>query len=93
MLFVIHCLDKPGMMEKRMQAISAHRDYLDNSGIKVVMSGPLVEEDDEAKIIGSVYVLEAENRATLDAILKDDPLVQADIWETVNINTFIKRVG
>ena len=93
MLFAIHCLDKPGVLERRMQALPAHRDYLDNSDINVVMSGPLVEEDDDSKIIGGMYVLEADDRATLDEILKNDPLVQADIWETVNIHPFIKRVG
>lgn len=93
MLFVMHCLDKPGMMEKRMQVMQAHRDYLDNSDVNVVMSGPLVADDDEGKIIGSLYVLEAENRAALEAIQRDDPLVQADIWESVNVQAFIKRVG
>lgn len=93
MLFAIHCIDKPGVLEKRMQVMQAHRDYLDNSAITVVMSGPLVDDDDEAKVIGSLYVVEAADRAAIDAFQKDDPLFQANIWETVNVQGFVKRVG
>lgn len=93
MLFAIHCIDKPGVLEKRTQVMQAHRDYLDNSAIKVVMSGPLVEDNDESKVIGSLYVVEAENRAAIEAFQKDDPLFQAGIWETVNVQAFVKRVG
>lgn len=93
MLFVVHCLDKPGMFERRMEAVPAHRDYIDNSGVKIVMSGPLVADDDESNIIGSLYVMEAENRTELEAILKNDPLVLADIWDVFNVHAFIKRVG
>lgn len=93
MLFVIHCLDKPGQLEKRMSVMQAHRDYLDQSDIAVVMSGPLVDDDDDSKIIGSHYVVEAANRAAIQDFQKGDPLFQADIWSSVNIQAFVKRVG
>ena len=49
MLFVMHCLDKPGVQETRNEVMPAHRDYLDSSGVKVVMSGPLVDDNDETQ--------------------------------------------
>ncbi len=93
MLFVMHCLDKPGVQETRNEVMPAHRDYLDSSGVKVVMSGPLVDDNDETKVIGSLYVLDVENRAVIDKIRAEDPLSQADIWESVNVQAFVKRIG
>ncbi|MGY9004298.1 MAG: YciI family protein [Rhodospirillales bacterium] len=91
MLFTIFCIDKPGMAEKRNAVMDAHRDYLSQSSIKLVMSGPLVDDDGEA-VVGSLYVVEAENRAEVEAFQKDDPLVAADLWETVEVRGFLKRV-
>jgi uncharacterized protein len=71
--------------------MGAHREYLLQSPVKLVMSGPLVDDDGEA-IVGSLYVVEAKNRAEIEAFQKDDPLVAADLWETVEVRAFLKRV-
>ena len=92
MLFAIHCLDKDGVLEKRMSVMQAHRDYLETVPVSVVMSGPLMS-DDEATIIGSFYLIEAEDRAAIEAFQKDDPLVAAELWKSAHVNVFHKRVG
>ena len=92
MLFAIHCLDKDGVLEKRMSVMPAHRDYLETAPVSVVMSGPLMS-DDEATIIGSFYLIEAADRAAIEAFQKDDPLVAADLWKSMHVNVFNKRVG
>ena len=92
MLFAIHCLDKDGALERRMAVMQAHRDYLAQAPVEVVMSGPLMS-DDEQTIIGSFYLIEAPDRAAIEAFQKDDPLVQADIWKSAHVNVFHKRVG
>lgn len=93
MLFVIHCIDKPGQLARRMAAMPAHRDYLDASPIEIVMSGPLVADDSETRVIGSLFVVEAPDRAAIEAFQRNDPLAQADIWDSVNVHAFVKRVG
>ena len=91
MLFVIFCIDKPGVKEKRAAAMKPHVDYLATCVIKLVMSGPLMSDDGE-NIVGSLYVVEAENRVAVEEFQKNDPLVQADIWETIEVRAFNKRV-
>lgn len=93
MFFVMHCLDKPGVEEIRASAMPAHRDYLGKGTIKIVMSGPLVDDDDPDKVIGSLYVMEAQSRQQLEDFLNGDPLVKADIWQSKNIQAFNKRIG
>lgn len=91
MLFAIFCIDKPGMAGTRAAAMEAHREYLEAAPFKNVMSGPLVDDDGET-IVGSLYLLDAENRGVIDQMMKEDPLCQADIWETVEVRAFNKRV-
>ncbi|MBT4703253.1 MAG: YciI family protein [Rhodospirillaceae bacterium] len=91
MLFAIYCIDKPGMAEKRVAVMQPHRDYLAQVSVKIVMSGPLVDDDGET-VVGSLYVVEAADRAEIEAFQKDDPLVLADLWELVEVRAFLKRV-
>ena len=92
MLFAIHCLDKDGVLEKRMSVMQAHRDYLETAPVTVVMSGPLMSDDEES-IIGSFYLIEAADRAAIEAFQNDDPLVKADLWKSMHVTVFHKRVG
>jgi len=91
MLFVMFCIDKPGMAEKRAETMPAHVEYLNNAPFKNVMSGPLVS-DDGKDIVGSLYVIDAEDRSVIEKMQREDPLCQADIWETVEVRAFNKRV-
>ena len=92
MLFIIFCIDKPNMTEKRATAMPDHIEYLNaQTKIKNIMSGPLMDDEME-NIVGSLYLLEAPNRAAIEEFTKGDPLVAADIWTSVEIRAFNKRV-
>ncbi len=91
MLFAIQCIDKPDMEETRKRTMPAHVEYLAGAPVKVVISGPLVS-DDGARIVGSLYIVEAEDRAAVEAFQRGDPLVAAGIWASVDVNAFIKRL-
>ena len=92
MLFVIHCLDKDDALPTRTANIDAHRAYLSTATITTVMSGPLMSDDGE-KILGSFFLVEAPDRAAVDAFHHGDPLYKAQIWKQVDITAFNKRVG
>ena len=47
MLFTMFCIDKPGVMETRKEVMPAHIEYLSTEPVKIVMSGPLVDDDGE----------------------------------------------
>lgn len=92
MLFIIFCIDRPGAEEKRRQAIAGHIEYLAKNPIKVVMSGPLVS-DDGTKTVGSLFLVDAVDRAEIERFQRADPLYNAGIWETVEVRAFNKRIG
>ena len=91
MHFIIHCLDKPGSADKRRAHFEAHKAYIAASPVKVVISGPLLAEDNETPI-GSCFLVEADNLAQVKALNRDDPFYKADLWDCISILPFQKRV-
>lgn len=95
MLFVIHALDKLGALPARLAHYDAHKAFLSDTaarGVRIVMSGPLVAEDG-ATMIGSLFVVEAADLATVERFNAADPFHAAGIWDRVTITGFIKRQG
>jgi uncharacterized protein len=91
MHYVIHCLDHPGAVQKRLAHYEAHKAYLASASMKTVLSGPLLA-DDEATMIGSCFVVEAGSLAEVEAFSRNDPFSKAELWHTVSIRPFSKRV-
>ncbi len=91
MFFVIRCIDKPGVLDTRLANMQAHKDYVGTKPIKVLLSGPLTEDDGET-IVGSFFMVEAENRAEVERFQQNDPLFNAGIWASIDVHPFAKRV-
>ncbi len=87
MLFAVTCLDKPGSADLRLANRPAHLDYAKNQPL--IIGGPLLSDDGE-RMIGSLLVVEAEDRKALDAILAADPYVKAGLFDSVAIHPFKK---
>jgi uncharacterized protein len=95
MLFVIHALDKEGALPIRLANYDAHKAFLSDTsayGVKIVMSGPLVADDGET-MIGSMFIVDADSRASVDAFNRADPFHAAGNWERVTITAFLRRQG
>jgi uncharacterized protein YciI len=95
LLFALHALDRFGALPKRLANYDAHKAFLSDTspyGIKVVISGPLTA-DDGTTMIGSLFLIEAADRAAVERFNAADPFRAADIWETVSITGFIRRQG
>ena len=91
MHYVIHCLDYPGAIQRRLDHYDAHKAYLGAAVIKTVISGPLMA-DDETTMIGSCFVVEAAGLDEVRAFNAADPFAKAGLWQTVSIRPFLKRV-
>lgn len=94
-LFAIHALDRPGALSVRLANYDAHKAFLGDTtahGVTIVMSGPLMSDDGEA-MIGSLFLVEAPDRAHVEAFNRADPFHAAGIWERVTITRFLRRQG
>ncbi|EGO93645.1 YciI family protein [Acidiphilium sp. PM] len=91
MHYVIHCLDHPDSVEKRLDHYEEHKAYLAKASIKTVISGPLLAEDEQT-MVGSCFVVESNSLAEVEAFNRADPFAKAGLWATVSIRAFNKRV-
>jgi uncharacterized protein YciI len=95
MLFVIHALDREGALPQRLAHYDAHKAFLSDTtafGVRIVMSGPLTSGDGET-MIGSLFVVEAPDRASVERFNAADPFHAAGIWDKVIITGFMRRQG
>ncbi len=93
MHFVIHAVDRPNALETRAKHYRVHRIHLDEAGdhqVHVTTAGTLVAEDGETPV-GSLFILEAENRAAVDAFINSDPYHINDVWQSVDVHYYNKK--
>jgi uncharacterized protein YciI len=91
--FVIHAVDRPDALDVRAKHYRAHRIHLDRAGdygVSVMTAGTLVAEDGE-KPVGSLFVLEAPNRASIDAFTDSDPYRVNGVWEKVDVHYYNRK--
>lgn len=91
--YCVHAFDHPGSLEARRRLRDAHRARLRQHDHPVVVriGGPLL--DDEGEMIGSMLVIEAENRAQVEAYLAGDPYVLGGLYRQTAINAFNWGLG
>ena len=95
MLFVIHAIDKPGEMPVRAKHYREPRIHLDKAedyDVEVATAGTLIADDGETPC-GSVFVIDAKDRATVDAFTRSDPYHVNGVWGTVQIHGYNKKRG
>ncbi len=88
-MFMVHCKDKPGHLQTRLDNRAAHLEYWRARLDKVVIGGPILTEDRQS-MVGSLFVADIADRAELDALLAADPYVKAGLFESVTILPYKK---
>jgi uncharacterized protein YciI len=91
--FVIHAVDRTDALPTRAKFYRAHRIHLDQAGdrgIGVMTAGTLVAPDGETPV-GSLFILEAENRAAVDAFTASDPYHVNGVWQAVEVHYYNKK--
>lgn len=87
MLFAIRCLDRPDHGRVRATHRPAHLELLRGLGERVKLAGPLLADDGES-MIGSLLVIDFEERSAAERFVKSDPYVLADLFAEVTIARF-----
>ena len=89
MLFFIYRIDKPGAVELRAANRPAHLEYAKSLGSRLRLAGPTLDEAGET-MNGSVFILEAADRADAEAITAEDPYEKADLFESKIIRPYME---
>lgn len=89
MNFALYCVDKAGHGQTRADNRPAHLDYLKANLDRILLAGPLLG-DDGTSVLGSLLVIEADDRAAAEAFAAGDPYAKAGLFESVTIKAFKK---
>jgi uncharacterized protein len=92
MLFWLHIQDKPGRVETRKKFVDKHRAYQKERGADIQLSGPLLAEDGET-MIGSIFFIDAPDRAGVEQFIANDPFTKNDVWGDSVLTRFLRRHG
>ena len=95
MLFVVHALDRRGLLAMRAKFYRDHRIHLDKAetyDVDVITAGTLVADDGETPV-GSIFVIDAAGRAAVEAFTRSDPYHLNGVWDKVQIHGYNKKRG
>ena len=81
MYFSIICFDKPNVGELREKTRDAHLDYLKQHKDKMHLGGPF--ENDNGGIVGTLFIINAEDHAAANAFTDNEPFHMAGVFESV----------
>ena len=93
MLFSIFTLDSPDAADKRKAVHGEHIAHLKKAndfGVAITVGGPLMS-DDGMNAIGSLMVLEAPDRASVEKFNRADPFHRNGVWGKVEIRRFDRK--
>lgn len=88
MLFMLYCLDAAGQAERRMALRPVHREHMARIADRLAAAGPLFE-DDGLTMIGSLMLVDFEDRAALDRWLSEEPFTQQGVYAEVTVRPFL----
>jgi hypothetical protein len=89
--FVLMCVDHPDGLERRMAVRENHLAYVREHAAMLKVAGPLL--NDAGEMAGSMFVLEAPDRAAVEAFTAADPYRLADVFERTEIHPWRISVG
>ena len=89
-LYAIICKDKPGALETRLATRPKHLAYLAESRI-LKLAGALL--DDDGNPVGSILIVEAEDKAAAQAQADNDPFTAAGVFESVEVHFWRLAIG
>lgn len=90
-LFVLACFDHPNALERRLSVRTSHLAYVDENKDRLKVAGPMF--DAAGQMCGSLFVMEAETEAEVEAFSKGDPYRINDVFGQIEIRGFKVVVG
>lgn len=88
MLYLIHCIDKPGHLQTRLDNREAHLAYVSEHAEQIHAAGPLISEEEAMR--GSVLIMDFPDRAAADTFCANDPYQLAGLFAQVHISRWKK---
>lgn len=86
MLFAIITTDKPNHLDVRVKHRPAHVEFLKSLGGSLKAAGPFL--DDKGDMMGGMVIVDAQDRAAVEAIVAQDPFTHVELFSHVEIRAW-----
>jgi uncharacterized protein YciI len=81
------CEDKPDSLDLRMATRADHLAFIDSIRDRVRIAGPMLSDDGE-RMLGSLFILEADSIEAARELNAADPYTRAGLFGKVTIRPF-----
>ncbi len=88
MEWIVKCVSKPDMVERRAATLQAHIDHLDKFKVETWYSGPMMVGDG-SNANGSFRVIDFPTRDQTATYIETDPYTTADIFKSIDIERVV----
>ncbi len=88
MQYVVHALDFPDALERRLAVREAHLDGIHRMKAAGTfhLGGALL--DDDGRMVGSMMLIEMADEAAVEAWLRGEVYMTERVWERVDVRPF-----
>ncbi|MBO6784982.1 MAG: hypothetical protein JJ899_17160 [Alphaproteobacteria bacterium] len=83
-MFICECIDGPDAARLRKESAADHHAYQGSIIDRYIAHGPL-RSDDGKDLIGSLFIVEVEDRAAAEDLVNNEPMTKAGVFSDVRI--------
>lgn len=88
MIFAFHLIDRPDAAELRQRVRPEHKAYLTAVADRIAFAGPLTQDDGQT-MLGSLLVIDFDDRAAAERWMADEPFTKAGLYQTASVLPFV----
>lgn len=86
------CRDGEKTPPLREKHLFGHLDHIEAHNEKYRIAGPM-RDDEGGKIVGSFFLVEAESKDAAWEIMRGDPYINSDMYETITVQHIVPACG
>jgi len=90
--YMFRCIDGPLTAPLRSKFLFEHLEHIEVYNEKYRIAGPMRDNAD-GEIIGSFFIVEADSEEEAWNIMKDDPYIKSEMYDTITVNHFVPACG
>lgn len=90
--YMFTCLDGPETLPLREKHLFGHLDHIEAHNDKYRMAGPMRHQAD-GDIFGSFFLVAANSEDEAWDIMRGDPYISSDMYESIQVNHFVPACG
>lgn len=84
MPYVVETWDKPDHLDLRMSVRPEHISFLKRNTDRLLAAGAKLSDDGET-MLGTIYIIDTENREEAERFVAEDPFTKAGLPERISI--------